>query len=125
MKQKQSGNAHADVQTGFIRRSLRILHYLHDQQEIQNQGNHHTYKSVFLGKRGKDEIGMRYRQKSEVRLRTLFRSAAPHSSIADSYSRLDHLKARSLRIPVRIDETYQSIFLIRLKKMIADRQTDN
>src|SRR6478609_5573582 len=121
MKQEQSGNAHANVQTRFIRRCLRILYDLHDQQEIQNQGNYHTYESVFFSKRGKDEIGVRHRQKPEVRLRTLFGATAPHSSIADSYSRLDHLKTRSFRIPVRIDETYQSIFLIRLKKMIADR----
>ena len=56
---------------------------------------HSAYESVLLGEGGKDEVGMRHRQKLSLGLAALGRALAENAARTHRHQRLNHLVARA------------------------------
>ena len=96
----------------------RISDKEHDQQD------HPAEKPPLLGKNGKDEIRLLFRQELELGLGSFQESLSEESPRTHGDHRLDDVVARSQRIPLGAEEGQNPFLLVIFQKIPADGRQD-
>ena len=95
----------------------------HDEQ-VEQQQDRAAHEPALLGERREREVGVVLGQEVEVRLRRAGHAAAPQAARADGRQRLLRVVVRAALVLVRAREAGQSLHLVRLDRVHADRRQE-
>src|ERR1700691_1609989 len=115
MKAEDGGHSHHDEHPGTIFCLLRVVHQPQNQTKIQQQDDANADETLFLGKRGQNEIRISHGHEAQLVLAAFAETFAPKSARTDGNLRLQNLIAGAARVLLGVEECFDTLLLVRLR----------